>query len=49
MEWRLKTLTVIAKWVVLGLVVLVGVRVVGNVTDALISAEHFGVAVVGPS
>lgn len=49
MEWRLNILTVIAKWVVLGLVVLVGVQIVGNVTDALISAEHFGAAVVGPS
>ncbi len=49
MEWRLNILTVIATWVVLGLIVLVGVRIVRNVTDALISVEHFGTVVVGSS
>jgi hypothetical protein len=49
MDWRLNILTVIAKWVVLGLVVLIGAQIVHNVTDALIVAEHFGAAVAGLS
>jgi hypothetical protein len=43
---RLNTLTLIAKGVVLGLIVLVGTRIVCNVTDALIDVENLGAAVL---
>lgn len=40
-------LTGIAKGLVFGLIVLAGVRIVRNVTDALIALEHLGAVVVG--
>ena len=46
MEQRLNMMTVIAKGLLLGLIVLAGVRIVQNVTDALIAVEQLGRMVV---